>query len=205
MLKNLLIFASSVTLATIILGISVFRLAGIKYVFSQSPSPAPGIVKPISVDYRLPYPGQITPDNVLWPIKALRDKLWLSLTINPSKKADLELLIADKRLADAKLLFEEQNADLAISVLTKAEKYLENAGQDAQIAKKEGMNTQDFLRRYALATLKHREVLDEILAIAPEDAKPFIVKTEDYPKRLYTNARDGLLEAGANVPQNPFE
>src|SRR5690242_4265879 len=103
MLKNLFIFCASISLASLILIISIFRLAEVKYVFSQSPSPAPTTnQKPISVDYDLPYPGSVTPDNILWPMKALRDKVWLSLTINPSKKADLELLIADKRLAGAK-------------------------------------------------------------------------------------------------------
>jgi len=205
MIRNLLVVSAAFSLALVILVISIFRLAEVKYVFSQSPSPAPtNAPKEIIVNYNLAYPGSILSDNILWPLKALRDRVWLALTINPSKKADLYLLLADKRLADSKILFEKGKADLGISVLTKAEKYLESADNEEKIAKKEGMNTNDFLQKYAMATLKHRQVLDQILVIAPEDAKPLIVKTENYSKNLYNEAKNGLLEAGLTAPQNPY-
>src|SRR5258708_1437779 len=205
MLRNLLVFSAAFSLAFVILVISIFRISEIKYVFSQSPSPisttAPKI---IGVNYNLPFPGSILSDSVFWPLKALRDKIWLAVTINPSKKADLYLLIADKRLADAQILFEKGRADLGVSVLTKAEKYLESADREERIAKSQGMNTKDFLQKFALATLKHRQVFDHILTIAPEDAKPIIVKTQNYSKKLYESARNGLLEAGLNAPVNPY-
>lgn len=43
---------------------------------------------------------KIYPTNILYPIKILRDKLWLSLTIDPCKKSKLLLLIADKQMAE---------------------------------------------------------------------------------------------------------
>ncbi|SRR6266404_193391 len=205
MIKNLLLFLGSFSLASIILIVSIFRIAEIKYVFSQAPNPTPTAeTKSVEIKYNLPYPGNILSDNILWPLKALRDRVWLTVTVNPAKKADLYLLLADKRLADSQLLFEKGKADLGISVLTKAEKYLENARKEEEIAKKEGMDTSGFLKRFVLATLKHREVMDHIANIAPEDAKPLIMKTENYPKNLYTEAKNGLLEAGINIPQNPF-
>lgn len=204
MLKNLAIFLGSLTLASLILIISIFRIAQIKYVFSQSPSPT-SPPETISVNYQLPYPGKICPDNLLWPIKALRDKIWLTVTINPAKKADLYLLLADKRLANAQALFAENKADLGIAVLTKGEKYLELAQEEERLAHAQGMNTKNFLERYTLATLKHRQIIDEILAIAPEDARPMIISTQNYSKSLYNEARDGLLQAGATVPTNPFD
>jgi hypothetical protein len=112
--------------------------------------------------------------------------------------------MSDKRLAEAQILFKEDKPDLGLSVVTKAEKYLENADNENKIARKEGNNTSEFLQKFMLASLKHREVLDKILAIAPEDAKPLVVKMEDYPKRFYDEAKNGLLEAGNIVPQNPF-
>src|SRR5260221_14462687 len=205
MFKQFLLFSAGFSLALVVLIISIFRIAEIKYVFSQAPSPTPtSTPKVAEINYNLPYPGSILSDNILWPLKALRDRVWLTVTINPSKKADLYLLIADKRLADAKILFEKGKADLGILVLTKAEKYLESAENEERIANKEGMDTKGFLGRFFLATLKHRQVLDQILTIAPEDAKPFISKTQNYSKNLYNEARNGLLEAGANAPQNPF-
>src|SRR5260221_7661514 len=205
MFKQFLLFSAGFSLALVILVISIFRIAEIKYVFSQAPSPTPtNAPKEVIVNYNLAFPGNILSDNILWPLKALRDKVWLTVTVNPSKKADLYLLIADKRLADAKILFEKCKADLGISVLTKAEKYLESAANEEKIAKKEGMDTKYFLGRFAIATLKHRQVLDEISKNAPEDAKPLIMKTQNYSKNLYNEARNGLLEAGSDVPQSPF-
>ena len=205
MLKNFLLFSVSFSLASLILVISIFRLAQVNYVFSQVPTPSPvSNSKIVSIDYLMPYPGSIKPDNFFWPLKALRDKTWLTVTINPLKKADLELLIADKRVQDAKTLFENNKADLGMSVLTKGEKYLELAQKDERKAKGQGMDTKDFLKKYIMATLKHREILDSLLNIAPEDAKPLIVKAQDYSKKLYNEARDSLNEAGAPVPQNPF-
>ncbi len=204
MLKSIAIFSISFSLAFLILIVSIFRIAQIKYVFSQSPSPTPTSSNTPTINYNLPYPGKIQEDSVLWPLKALRDKIWLTVTINPSKKAELYLLMADKRLADSKSLFDKGSPDLGVAVLTKAEKYLEMAHLAERAAHQKNMNTTDCLEKYTLATLKHRQVIDEILAIAPEDAKPLIVKTQDYPKNLYNEAKNGLFEAGLPAPQNPF-
>ena len=193
------------TLAAFILVVSVFRIAEVKYVFSQAPTPTPSTTKSVSIAYNLPYPGSVLSDSIFWPIKAMRDKVWLTLTVDPAKKADLYLLLADKRLADAEVMFTNDRADLGISVLTKAEKYLESAQSTERIAHKEGMDTTAFLGRLTLATLKHREVMDGMLSTAPEDAKPYIIKIEDYPKKLYEQAKNGLLEAGAKAPQNPYQ
>ncbi len=206
MFKNFLLFSSSLTLAILILVVTIFKTAEAKYVFSQAPNPTPTAnVNQVEVLYNLPYPGSILSDNILWPLKALRDRIWLTVTVNPAKKAELYLLLADKRLADAKLLFEKDKPDLGISVLTKAEKYLETAKNEEKIAKREGMDTSGFLSKFAMAALKHRLVMDEIINIAPEDAKPFVIKTENYPKNLYSEAKTGLLEAGIIAPQNPFQ
>ena len=57
-----------------------------------SPVPVQETSKP--VDYFLAYPGML-PDQFIYPVKMLRDKIWLFLTTDPSKRADLLLLNAD--------------------------------------------------------------------------------------------------------------
>ncbi len=47
--------------------------------------------------------------------------------------------------------------------------------------------------------------MEEVLSIAPEDARPGIVRTEDYAKRAFENARNALLEKGMSPPENPFD
>lgn len=151
-----------------------------------------------NVEYSLPYAGGILPDSPLWPLKALRDKLWYMVAFDSQKKANLNLLFADKRLVSAKMLFENNKPDLGLTTLTKAEKYLERA--------KGSETNPDFLKKLALASLKHRQIIEEeIIPIAPEDLKPEIVKALDSSKNTYKNCRDELNSQSITPPKNPFE
>ena len=107
------------------------------------------------------FPGRVLPDSPFWPIKALRDKVWLWITTNPSREAELKLLFADKRLAMSQLLFEKEDYEVGYSTLTKAEKYLEEAGFAEKEGRKSGMDTSEFLERLATAALYHYQVISE--------------------------------------------
>lgn len=207
MLKRILIIASTLLLAFGILFASVFRTASVKYVFSQENGNKENISEEenIEIDYALPYPGRVSPDNPLWSIKALRDKVWSMLTTNPSRKAELSLLFADKRIVMSKVLFEKDKAEIAFSTLTKAEKYLEEAFNLEEQNRRNGIDTSEFLNILSRASLKHREVIDEILKIAPEDAKPEAIKVQDYSKSVYNKTRNALQEKGLPIVENPFE
>jgi len=190
-----------------ILSVSVLRSASISYVFAvSSPTPTPvSVTKITKVDYQFPYPGSIMPDNILWSLKAGRDKLWYFITFNHSKKADIALLFSDKRLQLARTLFENKKPDIALSTLTKGEKYLEIAAAEEGIARAKGEDTSIFLTKLATSALKHREVIEEMLAIAPEDAKPEMIKIEDYSKNAYKAARDALNSKGISSVKDPFD
>ncbi|MFZ5933225.1 MAG: DUF5667 domain-containing protein [Patescibacteria group bacterium] len=205
MLKRTVAILSALFLAFGILSISVLRAASIEYSFSGSNGKVLGEVATaqIKIDYEYPYPGGVLPDHTLWPLKALRDRLWLIVTVNPGKKAELLLLFADKRIAASKILFERDKAPLAFSTLTKAEKYLQAAAFKEKENRKK-LDTKSFLTKLAKAALKHRLTIREILEIAPEDAKPEIIKTENYAKDTYKEARDALNSLGMPVPENPF-
>jgi hypothetical protein len=205
MLKNFCVFSTAFGLALLILVISIFRVAETHYVLSQSPTKSVISAKSLSINYTLPNPGKILPDSFLWPFKAARDRVWTMLTADHLKKADLYLLLADKRLIDAKLLFEKGNPNLGMSVLSKGEIYLMQAQKEERIAYKSGADTKSFLQKLAMSSLKHREIMDQIIETAPEDARPLISKTENYSKNLYNQARDGILQASAVPPTNPFQ
>lgn len=210
MWRRLLVAASTVTLAFAILFISVFRTASVKYEFSdvRTPDNQGSFVlgdKDINIEYYLAYPGKVLPDSPLWPVKALRDKVWLFLTTNPGRKAELKLLFADKRLGSAKLLFEKDKPEIGFTTLTKAEKYLEEAVAQEKINRENEIDTTDFLQRLSNASLKHYEVMEEILMIAPDDAKPQVVSSQDYAKRAYEVVRDALFEKGIQPPESPFD
>jgi hypothetical protein len=200
-------------LAFVILSVSVLRSCSITSAYGYT-DPTPPAATPSdtitptpipTIDYVLPYPGAILPDNLLWYFKAARDKLQYLITTDPLKKADLALLFSDKRLGASVTLFQEKKPDLAASTLTKGEKYLEESMNDEIVAKKAGINTNDFLIKLANASLKHRQVIEEqIMPLAPEDIKPEIVQAEDYAKNTYKTCSDILSSEGITPPKDPF-
>lgn len=205
MLGRLSFLLATLTIAVAVLLTSVVKAASIEYNFNQKPSPQPnGYKSSVDVVYNLAYPGTILPDNILWPLKVIRDRLWLSLTFDPIRKSELLLLMADKRLASSAILFKKGKGDLATSVLTKAEKYLDEAADTERIAKSDKKDTSNLLNRLSMGSLKHRQVIDEVLVLAPEDAKPRIVETQNYSKTTYNEVKNRLLEIGVIAPKNPF-
>ncbi|MFH1863524.1 MAG: DUF5667 domain-containing protein [bacterium] len=192
MLGRIIAVLLTIFTAFSVLTVSVLRAASVDNKF-------------IETNYYLPYPGRILQDNSLWFAKALRDKIWLKLTVSPLRKMDLLLLLSDKRLAGSKILIEKNKASVALSALSKGEKYLEEASKFEQKSRKGGVDTKSFLPKLASAALKHRQVIEEMLLIAPEDVKPSIVKMEDYSKNVYKEARDAMNSLGMIAPKNPFD
>jgi len=211
MFRQIVVVLATLTFALGILFTSVFRTASVRYVFSETPNTSfqegQGVVlgESIEIDYYFRYPGRILPDHPLWFLKALRDRVWLLLTTNPSRKAELKLLFADKRVVSAKILFERGKPELGVSTLTKAEKYLEEACNLEKENREKGLDTSEFLSTLAKASLKHRQTIDEILKLAPEEAKPIVIRAQDYSKETYNKTRDALHEKGLPVPENPYD
>ncbi len=207
MFRKIFIGLSLFFLGFIILLISIFRTASVKYDFAELPLTQGESVlgsSDINIDYTLPYPGKVLPDSFFWSLKAIRDKLWLFITTNATRKIELKILFADKRLVSSKILFEKDKAGLGYSVLTKGEKYLEDAKKDELKMRQKGVETSELLQRLALSSLKHIEVMDEIVEIAPDEAKPKIIEIKRYPWGVYEDARNALNEKGINPPENPF-
>jgi len=136
------------------------------------------------VDYYLPYPG-ILPDHFLYPIKMIRDRILVFFTTDPLKKAELFLLFADKRIGAAKSLVEGGKQELGVTTLTKAEKYLEKAVNQENVAREKGKDTITFLEKMAKASLKHEELLLEIKEKVGESAQTVVDDALSYPRRAY--------------------
>lgn len=139
--------------------IFTFFLSSYKSTIAQTASLS-GNIK--HVEYTLPYPG-ILPNSPLYFLKVVRDN-FLSLFITDSlKKADYNLLMADKRLTSANSLVDKKNYPLAITTLSKAENYFDKAIQDAAKVKGEGKNADEILNRLWLASQKHQEIIYQMI------------------------------------------
>ena len=205
MFKELIKIAVPLTVGVFILVISIFSSSKVKYVFGQSTTPAPILGQKAEVNYQLPFAGKIEPDSFLWPVKATRDKVWVIVSIDPVKKARVLILLANKRIVFAQNLMNRDKSELSVSTLTKAEKYLEEAVSLEKDARKKGSDTKALLPEIAMSILKHRQLLEEILLAAPENAKPVIVKTLDVNKRLFSDIKMSLNSQGLETPASPFE
>ncbi len=198
---NIALTTVTIFIAFAILSISFLRIATPTYTYSPMvlSEKVENEVILDKVDYQLAYQGKIGPDNPLWYAKAVRDRARYMLALNPTKKAELNLLYADKRLNSSIELFKNNKPDLGLITLTKAEKYLESA--ELQMT-----DDNELYKKIGLSSLKHREVIEnEILPITPEDLRPQVIKTLNYSKEVYLKVKEHMLSKGMVPPSNPFE
>ncbi len=120
------------------------------------------------VIYNLPYPG-LLPDHPLYFLKAIRDRFLDMSTRDYLKKAELYLLLSDKRVAMALALADEGKDNLAVSTLSKAEKYFLKIPPLLQTSRKQGVTaTAELVDRFKLSNAKHRMVASELLKKLPQ-------------------------------------
>jgi hypothetical protein len=205
-MKRFLLVCGVVAFAFAILSVSILESSAIVY---PSVGHVAGKNSPKSevseINYQLPVAGTVLPDNPLWMIKALRDKIWYLISPSPLRKAELALLFSDKRLVSAQTLLTEGKPDIAISTLTKGEKYLEISADEEKIARSQNYDTSEFLTKLATASLKHRELIEDLLPMVPEQGKPEVIEIENYSKNAYKEARDALYSRGMPAPIDPFD
>ena len=202
----ILFFAFSVLL------ISILRTASVKQTFhplSNIPSEIKkgeiAELEKTELDYYMAYSGPVLPDSPFWKLKALRDKLWLIVTTNQSKKAELNLLFADKRLVSAKKMFDKKKYELGYTTLTKAEKYLEKASALEREIREDTNESHVLAERLEKASLMHILMIKEIILMSPEDAIPKIVVLENYPQNVYRDKADYLKSQNCPIIKNPFD
>jgi len=142
-----------------------------------------------TIDYSLVYPG-ILPNNPLYPIKMIRDRIVLFLIADPVKRASFNLLQADKRVAAGELLLkeDEKNEALAITTIEKGENYFHEAFNQAFQLKREGREVNIFIQKLSSAREKHTQVLTDLKkAVTYENGKKLEVllnRLKTYQKPL---------------------
>lgn len=148
------------------------------------------VLAPIKSDYVLPYPG-ILPDNPLYSIKMIRDRIILFLINDSVKKAEFTLLQADKRLQAGVTLYREdpQEIELALETIAKGENYFFQSIQHAKKVRSEGRtNFNSLVTDLRSASLKHEEVLRDVEKGFPKEYRGelsnLIKRVEAYQKQV---------------------
>jgi len=127
-----------------------------------------------SSSYAFPWPGML-PDNKLYKIKVARNKVVEKLIIDPVKKVEFDLLMADKLIYSSTLLMEKGEVELAKETALKGENYYSILVQDYNRALLGGKKIPKELdREITLAAKKHQEVFKKLEnAVAGDDKKAF--------------------------------
>lgn len=115
-----------------------------------------------SVEYFLPYPG-LLPNHPLYVLKVTRDALIGILITDLVKKAEFNLLQADKRLHAAVLLMNEKSdSGLIVSTVSKGENYFEQAIAKVSEAQEQNKSAHWLLVTMRNAAKKHQEVIKKL-------------------------------------------
>lgn len=119
-----------------------------------------------TISYELPYPG-LLPDNPLYFLRVIRDRAVGFLIADPLKKTEFDLLQADKRLNAGIYLLNsarqnEKKISLALSTISKAENYFEQALNKMGEAKMQGRNINEMEGKLKSALRKHQQELGRL-------------------------------------------
>ncbi len=131
--------------------------------FASTPTPTEEAAEPSIDSYQLPYPG-ILPDSPFYVLKVVRDRVISFLISDPLTKADFDVLQADKRLSASVYLqkFSPQKQDLIVTTVSKAENYFQEAIDQVDLAKKQGINVTEELGKLSDSSRKHEEVIEDL-------------------------------------------
>ena len=111
------------------------------------------------VQYELPYPGML-PNNPLYVLKQVRDWMLDKLITDPIKKTEFYILQGDKRIGMGLMLSASGNGVLSEQIISKGEKYMNNAVQTLLTLKAQGKDVPAYITDHVTKSLaKHAELL----------------------------------------------
>ena len=148
-------------------GIFLFLFLG-SSVLAQEKSMMMETTASAKIDYNLAFPGML-PDNPLYKLKVLRDKLSAILINDPYKRTEFYLLQADKGILAAAILVDKNKIDLAGKTALKAENNITLLANEFYrfVQKPEPA----FFNKLKTASLKHQEVLNSLIQRVPENER----------------------------------
>lgn len=123
------------------------------------------------IKYNLAYPGML-PDNPLYKLKVLRDKISVGLISDPQKKIDFYLLQTNKGILAAAMLIDKKKIALAKETALKAEHNFTLITY--QLWTLDEKPNDAFFDKLKTASFKHQEVLNSLIKrVSSSEAKTF--------------------------------
>lgn len=134
----------------------------------------------VAVKYDLAYPGML-PDNPLYKLKQLRDKIAAGLISDPKKKVEFYLLMTDKGILASAMLVDKNKIDLAKETALKAEHNMTLLTY--QLGRFPKKLDDSLYQKLKQASLKHQEVLVSLSKRVPKKDKDVFNKVIEFSKR----------------------
>jgi len=118
--------------------------------------------------YVLPYPG-LMPGNRFYRLEQIADRVGQFWAFGSFSRHKYELNLADKKLVEAKILFEYQQYPLALQALESSNQHFQKAKAYLERASKEGKDISQKMINLKAAAEKHKEVLETLKKDLPEE------------------------------------
>ena len=144
--------------------------------------------KPGKIEYELPYPGML-PDNPLYFLKTIRDAIVKALINDPFKRAEFNLLTAQKRMYAAKFLSEKGKDKLTYETVAKSNNYYHEAIDSIQAVQKNSPKNpaiKPFLNQAGKVSIKHKEILAVIKKEIDKKYQKDVLNEEKRLERMKT-------------------
>lgn len=140
-------------------------------------------------------PG-IKPGSIFYFFDITFEKIGLLFTFSPEKKAEKALKYADERLAEAGAVTD--NAEAVKTAITNYESNIAFAEEESKdVGDKE--KAEALLTSIADNTSKHQEVLTDVLAKVPDEAKEAITRAIEASRRGHAEAMQKIAELKGEV------
>ncbi|OGK58550.1 hypothetical protein A3I56_02535 [Candidatus Roizmanbacteria bacterium RIFCSPLOWO2_02_FULL_43_10] len=124
--------------------------------------------------YELPYPG-ILPDHPLYFLKRARDNVWVFFTRDNFKKAEVLLILADKKTAMALELANNDKWQLSVSMMNEANKHSAHIVETLALSKKIGTTPpSDFVDKVKRSSMKREEIMEDFAEKIPEEFEKLV-------------------------------
>jgi len=114
----------------------------------------------IQCNYKLPQ-VKITPDNICYGAKTVRDGLWLTMTRDEIKKTRIMLLLADKKMSEFDLLSKKGKDEMAVKSAKEAVNKLDEGYQILEKIDPKTEEIKNIKAKYVEAGAVYEQMIDE--------------------------------------------
>jgi len=142
----------------------------------------------------------IKPGSFWYTFDIAFEKVSLFFTFNPEKKVRKALDYANERIAEAEALAEEKNSDAVKTAITNYESNIALVAEKSKEVK-DKQTAEKLLFFIADNTSKHQEILVDVLAKVPDEAKESITKAIEVSRKGQEEAMKQIAELKGEVEQ----